>query len=273
MITFTFVFPNFDPVALQFGPLVIRWYALAYIAGIVIGWRYALHLIARKPVFMDRVALDDFIVWVTLGIILGGRLGYVLFYKPSYYLANPQEIVALWHGGMSFHGGLIGVLTAVYLFARRRRIPVLALGDVVASCAPIGLFFGRIANFINGELFGRVTDVPWGVIYPNGGPLPRHPSEIYEATLEGIILFLIMAYFAHRQDWRERPGRVGGVFLVGYAVARMTGEVFREPDSFLGFVLGPFTMGQLLSVPVLLAGAFLIVWCGRREKLADKPLA
>jgi len=273
MITFSLVFPDFDPVAVHLGPFAIRWYALAYIAGILLGWRYALRLIDQPPRFMSRVALDDFVVWVTLGIILGGRLGYVLFYKPSAYLADPSEIIKLWHGGMSFHGGLLGVTAAIVLFARKRSIPVLALSDVVAAVAPIGLFFGRIANFINGELYGRVTDVPWGMIFPRSDGLPRHPSQLYEATFEGLILFCVMSWFARRRDWRERPGRLTGLFLAGYAVARMSGELFREPDSFLGFVLGPFTMGQLLSLPLLIAGIWLIVACAKRKPLPDAPAA
>lgn len=270
-MTFALAFPALDPIAIQIGPLAIRWYALAYIAGIVLGWRYALRLAAQPPVFIDRTQIDDFVVWVTLGVILGGRLGYVLFYKPGYYLANPQEALFLWHGGMSFHGGLIGVLLAIYFFARRHKIPVLALGDIVACVTPIGLFFGRIANFINGELFGRETDVPWGMVFPNGGPVPRHPSQLYEAMFEGLILFCITAAVARRREWRERPGFVGGVFLAGYAVARMSGELFREPDSFLGFVFGPFTMGQLLSLPMLIAGIYLIVSSARRKTVAHTP--
>ena len=281
MQTASFIFPNFDPVAIQLGPLAIRWYALAYITGIIVGWRYALHLIQLKPRFIDRVTLDDFIVWATMGVILGGRLGYVLFYKPSFYAENPLEILYVWHGGMSFHGGLIGVLTAIGLFAWKRGLPVFALGDVVAACAPIGLFFGRLANFINGELYGRVTDSPFGVIFCNerlqslggcpAGMLPRHPSQLYEATMEGVILFLVLAVFAHRASWRERPGTVGGLFLLGYGIARTIGELFREPDSFLGFIVSGITMGQILSVPLWLAGLYLIVSGFRRPPLPDKP--
>jgi phosphatidylglycerol:prolipoprotein diacylglycerol transferase len=271
MITLSLVFPDFDPVAVHLGPFAIRWYALAYITGILLGWRYALRLIDQPPRFMTRVALDDFIVWVTLGIIVGGRLGYVLFYKPSTYLADPAEIVKLWHGGMSFHGGLLGVALAIFLFARRRDIPILALSDVVSTVGPIGLFFGRIANFVNGELYGRVTDLPWGMVFPHSDGLPRHPSELYEAAFEGALLFALMVSFARRRDWRERPGRLTGLFLAGYAVARMSGELFREPDSFLGFVLGPFTMGQLLSLPMLIAGICLIVACAKRAPLPDAP--
>lgn len=274
MTTASLLFPNFDPVAIHLGPFAIRWYALAYITGILLGWRYALRLIDQPPRFMSRVALDDFIVWVTLGIILGGRLGYVLFYKPSTYFADPAEIVKLWHGGMSFHGGLLGVATAIFFFARRRGIPVLALGDVVSAVGPIGLFFGRLANFVNGELYGRPTDLPWGIIFPSDPlQLPRHPSQLYEATFEGLILFAIMSWFARRHDWRERPGRLTGLFLAGYAVARMSGELFREPDSFLGFIIGPITMGQLLSLPMLIAGVWLIVACARRKPLPDAPPA
>jgi len=285
MNTASFIFPNFDPVAIHLGwggiGFDIRWYALAYITGIILGWRYALHLIERPPRFIDRVTLDDFIVWATLGVILGGRLGYVLFYKPSFYFENPLEIVEVWHGGMSFHGGLIGVLTAIGLFAWKRRVPVLALGDVVAACAPIGLFFGRLANFINGELYGRVTDSPLGVIFCNerlqslggcpAGMLPRHPSQLYEATMEGVILFAICAAVVHRRSWRERPGTVGGVFLLGYGIARTVGELFREPDSFLGFIVGGITMGQILSIPLWLAGLYLIFSGFRRPPLADRP--
>ena len=272
MTTLTFLFPNFDPVAIHLGPFAIRWYALAYITGILLGWRYALRLIEQPPRFMSRVALDDFIVWVTLGIILGGRLGYVLFYQPRMYFADPAEIVKLWHGGMSFHGGLLGVGIAIFFFSRKRGIPVLALSDVVSAVGPIGLFFGRLANFVNGELWGRPTDVPWAMIFPSDPlHLPRHPSQLYEATFEGLILFAVMAWFARRREWREHPGRLTGLFLAGYALARMSGELFREPDSFLGFIVGPVTMGQLLSAPMLIAGIYLIIACGKRKLLPDLP--
>jgi phosphatidylglycerol---prolipoprotein diacylglyceryl transferase len=267
MFAFTLAFPHIDPVAIQLGPLAIRWYALAYISGILLGWRYAIHLAARPPMVLSREAIDDFIVWVTLGIILGGRLGYVFFYKPGYFLFNPLEALYVWQGGMSFHGGLVGVLLAIYLFARRRGIPVLALGDIVASVVPIGLFFGRVANFINGELYGRPADVPWAMVFPGGGPSPRHPSQLYEACLEGILLFLVLAWFARKPEWRARPGRVGGIFLTGYALARIVAEIFREPDAHLGFLLGGTTMGQLLSLPMLLAGCYLIVSGAKRPPL------
>jgi phosphatidylglycerol:prolipoprotein diacylglycerol transferase len=264
---FTIAFPHIDPIAIEIGPLAVRWYALAYITGILLGWQYAVHLIKRPPYIMDREALDDFIVWVTMGIIIGGRFGYVLFYKPGYYVSHPLEILFLWHGGMSFHGGLLGVIGAIILFARQRGVSMFALGDIVAAVTPIGLFFGRIANFINGELFGRVTDVPWAMVFPNGGPEPRHPSQLYQATLEGIVLFAVLAVLAHRVELRRRPGFIGGAFLCGYAIARMTGELFREPDPQLGFIIGPITMGQLLSLPMLIAGIWLIVSSRKRPPL------
>lgn len=267
MFALTLTFPQIDPVAIEIGPLAIRWYALAYIAGILLGWRYALHLAARPPSVLTREALDDFVVWVTLGIILGGRLGYVFFYKPGYYLSHPLEALYVWQGGMSFHGGLVGVLLAIYLFARQRGIAVLALGDIVASVVPIGLFFGRLANFINGELFGRPSDVAWAMVFPGGGPWPRHPSQLYEAFLEGIALFLVLVWFNQRTSWRTQPGRVGGVFLAGYAVARIVSELFREPDAHLGFLLAGTTMGQLLSLPMLLIGIYLIVSGAKRPSL------
>jgi len=270
MFALTLTFPQIDPVALELGPLVIRWYALAYISGILLGWRYAILLVSNPPAITTREAIDDFIVWVTLGIILGGRLGYVLFYKPGYYLSHPLEAFYVWQGGMSFHGGLVGVLLAIYLFARQRGIPILALGDIVASVVPIGLFFGRLANFINGELYGRPSDVAWAMVFPGGGPWPRHPSQLYEAALEGVVLFLVLVLFNHRTSWRTQPGRVGGVFLAGYAVARIVCEMFREPDAHLGFLFANATMGQLLSLPMLLIGLYLIVSGTRRPALPDR---
>jgi phosphatidylglycerol:prolipoprotein diacylglycerol transferase len=194
--------------------------------------------------------------------VLGGRLGYVLFYKPGFYLANPQEILMVWQGGMSFHGGLLGVAVAEIAFARRRGIPLLALTDIVAAAAPIGLFLGRIANFVNGELFGRPSELPWAMVFPHGGPLARHPSQLYEAGLEGILLFLAL-YVLVRLRALERSGALTGAFLIGYAVARILAELFREPDTHLGFLAGGVTMGQLLSLPLLLAGLALVIWARR----------
>jgi phosphatidylglycerol---prolipoprotein diacylglyceryl transferase len=270
MPLFAIPFPAIDPVAVAIGPFVVRWYALAYIAGLLIGWRYCLVLADRPPRLIERRDIDDFLVWATLGVVLGGRIGYVLFYQPGYYLQHPVEALYLWHGGMSFHGGALGVTLAIMLFTRARRLPVLAFSDVIAEAIPIGLFFGRIANFINGELFGRETDVPWAMAFPNGGPVPRHPSQLYEAVCEGLLLFLLLLIAEHRGA-RRRPGIVTGLFLVGYAVARMSGELFRQPDAQLGFLVLGTTMGQLLSIPVLIAGILLIWWARRQPASTAAP--
>ena len=251
-------FPEIDPVLISIGPFAIRWYALAYIGGLVIAWRYCRWLAVRPPQSVSADAFDDFLLWATLGILLGGRLGYVLFYKPDYYLANPQEILFIWRGGMSFHGGLLGMVAAEVMFARRRGLPVLALADIVAAASPIGLFLGRIANFINGELFGRPSEVPWAMVFPHGGPRPRHPSQLYEAAVEGLVLLLVL-HLMVRAGALERRGTLAGAFLIGYALARMLAEMFREPDAYLGFLLGGTTMGQWLSLPLLLAGLALVV--------------
>lgn len=252
-------FPDIDPVAVQIGPLAIRWYALAYIAGILLGWWYVTHLSRRwaSPVTVEH--LGDFVLWTTLGIVLGGRLGYVLFYNLDRYLADPLQIFVIWRGGMSFHGGLLGVVSATWLFARQRGLPVLAFGDLIACAAPIGLFFGRIANFINGELYGRPTDLPWAMVFPNGGPMPRHPSQLYEAFLEGLLLFVLLAILAHRPGVYRRPGLLTGIFLTGYGFARFFVEFAREPDAQLGLVLGPYSLGQVLTVPLILLGVHLTV--------------
>lgn len=259
-----FDFPEIDPVAFSLGPLDIRWYALAYLAGFLLGWQYVLYLcgldkeIKTYEARIHKTDIDDFLPWGVLGVILGGRLGYVLFYQPQLIWMAPLEIPAIWNGGMSFHGGVLGLLTAMGAFAWKRRLPFLNLTDMICCAAPIGLFFGRVANFINGELFGRPTEMPWGVVFPRGGYLPRHPSQLYEAALEGLLLALVMAILVHRPGLRHRPGLLSGLFLIGYALCRVTAEFFREPDLHIGFVLGPFTMGQMLSVPMVLGGAFLV---------------
>jgi len=255
-------FPAIDPVAISIGPFAIRWYALAYIVALLIGWRYCLALAGRPPGLVGRQDVDDFLVWATLGVVLGGRIGYVLFYKPGYFALHPLEALYVWHGGMSFHGGAIGVTVAIVFFTRARRIPLLAFSDIIVEAIPIGLFFGRLANFVNGELYGRPSDVAWAMIFPNGGPVPRHPSQLYEAACEGALLFLLL-FAAERLGWRRRPGLVTGLFLAGYAVARMSGELFREPDVQLGYLVMGTTMGQLLSIPLLLAGIAVIVWIRR----------
>ncbi|HEX3538344.1 MAG TPA: prolipoprotein diacylglyceryl transferase [Stellaceae bacterium] len=263
MPLFAIPYPYIDPVAIAVGPFAIRWYALAYIIGLLLGWRYCLFLADRPPKLVARRDIDDFLAWATLGIVLGGRLGYVLFYNLPYYAQHPVEALYLWHGGMSFHGGAIGVTLAILWYTRRRKLPVFAFADIIAEAMPIGLLFGRIANFINGELYGRENNAPWAMVFPTGGPLPRHPSQLYEATCEGLLLFLLLLA-AERLGWRRRPGVVTGLFLAGYAVARMSGELFRQPDPQLGFLLFGTTMGQLLSLPLLLGGLGMI-WWGWRE--------
>lgn len=265
-------FPAFDPVAVSIGPFVIRWYALAYIAGIVGGWLYARAIIRERRLWGGEPPLtvadfDDFVLWVTLGIILGGRAGYVLFYNPAHFAAYPLEALQLWKGGMSFHGGFLGCVLAVVLFARARGINMLSLGDLTCAVGPIGLFLGRIANFINGELWGRPTDVPWAFVFPGAGPSPRHPSQLYEALLEGLVLLVVLA-LAIRAGALRRPGLVIGLFAVGYGIARTFAELFREPDAQLGFLWGGLTMGMLLSLPMILAGLFFIVLAVRRKPLA-----
>lgn len=266
------VFPVIDPVAIAIGPFAVRWYALAYIAGILLGWRYCLWLARRRPQYFEPAAIDDFVLYATLGIVLGGRLGYVLFYNLPYFLQNPLEIFMVWQGGMSFHGGMLGVLFAIGLFGRRVGAPYLAVGDIVAAATPIGLFFGRIANFVNGELFGRAApDVPWAMVFPHGGPEPRHPSQLYEAVLEGLVLFVILLLLARRPEIRERPGQVGGAFLAGYGLFRIIVELFREPDAHIGLLAFGGTMGQLLSVPMVLVGLALVGYARSRPPVVPKP--
>ena len=252
-------FPQIDPVIVQIGPFGIRWYAMAYIAGLVLGWRLMRKLVTQPPAVATPLQVDDFLTWATLGVVLGGRLGYVLFYQPGAFIAEPLRILQVWTGGMSFHGGMLGVVIATILFCRRQSIPLLGFADRIAVVAPIGLCFGRIANFINGELWGRVApDVPWAMVFPYGGPLPRHPSQLYQAVLEGVVLFVLLFALSRRDAIRARAGMLTGVFLTGYGLARIVGEFFREPDSFLGFLAFGATMGQLLSIPMVLAGLWLI---------------
>jgi phosphatidylglycerol:prolipoprotein diacylglycerol transferase len=272
------IFPDFDPVLIHIGPLAIRWYALAYVAGILLGWRYAVRLTRASRIWgaseptANPVQIDDLVLWITLGVILGGRLGYVLFYDARLIWMDPLEILKVWHGGMSFHGGLIGVSLAIVGFARANKIDVLKLGDLVAPAVPFGLGFGRIANFINGELWGRPTTMPWGIIFPTAGPEPRHPSQLYEALLEGLVLFLVLRFATHRLGWLQRRGAVGGLFLMGYGLIRILLENVREPDAFMpDFPLG-LTMGMMLSLPMLLGGAWLI-WRARQETPVITPPA
>ena len=261
---FVIPFPYIDPVLVHIGPLAIRWYALAYICGILLGWIYSRALIRNEklwggPAPLSLIDFDDFVLWVTLGIILGGRTGYVLFYNLPHFMAHPLEIFQLWNGGMSFHGGFTGCVVAVVLFARSRGLSIMTVGDLTCAAGPVGIFLGRIANFINGELWGRPTDVPWAMVFPGGGPLPRHPSQLYEATLEGLLLFVVL-WLLIRAGALKRPGFIIGAFACVYAVARSFCEFFREPDAQLGFLWGGATMGQLLSIPLFIAGVCFIVY-------------
>ena len=265
-------FPAINPVLISIGPLAVRWYALAYIVGIIAGWFYARAIIVSRrlwggPAPFTLIDFDDFVIWITLGIILGGRIGYVLFYNLPHFATHPFEILELWNGGMSFHGGVLGCILATVLFAWRRNVPMLSLADVTTAVAPIGLFLGRIANFINGELWGRPTDVPWAMVFPNGGPIPRHPSQLYEATLEGLVLLIVLGVLI-RLGALKRPGLVTGAFALGYGVARVTCECFREPDVQLGFFWGGLTMGMLLCIPLMLAGIALLAFALTREPIA-----
>lgn len=274
-------FPEFDPVLVQLGPLAIRWYALAYVAGILIGWRYAVAMVrnprlwTRRPPSATPEQIDDFILWATLAIIVGGRLGHVLFYTPQIIWTDPLEILQIWNGGMSFHGGAIGVLLAMLAFSWKNKVDPWRLGDLVAAVVPIGLFFGRIANFINGELWGRPTDAPWGVIFCNdhirqtlgwcpAGEVARHPSQLYEAALEGIVLFLVLRWATHGAKLLNRRGVVMGMFTVLYAVFRISLENVRQPDAGLENLPLGLTMGMYLSIPMILFGGWLI-WRGMRE--------
>lgn len=254
-------FPQFDPVLLHLGPLQIRWYALAYITGLVTGWQVMRRLVRLSPAVATVPQTDDFLTWATLGVVLGGRLGYVLFYQPGFYLVHPLQIPAVWTGGMSFHGGMLGVVAALYLFCRRNGIPLLGFADRMAIVTPIGLGLGRIANFINGELWGRPAPdwVPWRMVFPRTlDGIPRHPSQLYQALMEGLLLFLLVFGASRSPAIRARFGFLTGLFLAGYGVARIVGELFRQPDDFLGYLWAGATMGQLLSIPMILAGVATI---------------
>lgn len=258
-------YPEIDPIAFSVGPVAVHWYGIAYVAGIMLGWLYARRLTETPRLWageapMTRTQIDDFVVWVAVGIILGGRIGYILFYDFASVAADPLRAIQIWNGGMSFHGGLAGTTLAMILFARRNGISAWSLFDVVAAVVPIGLLFGRIANFVNGELWGRLSDAPWAVIFPQAGPFARHPSQLYEAGLEGIVLLAVLAIAIYRFFALKRPGLVTGLFVAGYALSRITVEFFREPDPQLGYLLGGWlTMGMLLSLPMLGLGIWAIV--------------
>ncbi len=254
---------NLDPVLIDFGFIAIRWYSLAYIFGVIIGWwlgKKILVHISRNIVFNFNIKeFDDLITYIIVSLIIGGRLGYVFFYNLEYYIANPLNIIKIWEGGMSFHGALVGIILGTYLFSRVRGISTFVLLDVIACVSPIGIFLGRIANFINGELVGKVTDVSWAVIFPTIDMLPRHPSQLYEAMLEGVLLFLIMNTIIFEKNYKI--GRCSYLFLICYGVFRIISEFFREPDSQLGYFLNIFSMGTILSILMILAGfiSFLIL--------------
>ena len=264
-------FPDIDPIIFQIGPFALRWYALAYMVGLIGGWYYLLTLAPNTSIHQphhkeEPSQLDDFLLWLTLGTILGGRLGYVFFYNPGYYFDNPGQILAVWEGGMAFHGGFLGITIAALLYARKRNINPLTLGDLIAAAAPIGLFFGRIANFINSELWGRQTEFALGVVFPNGGPLPRHPSQLYEAFLEGLLLFIVLAFLCRRTNALQKPGLIFGIFIAGYGISRMIIEqFFREPDAHIGYLVGGTTMGFWLSVPMLIAGLSFIYLANEKK--------
>lgn len=255
-------FPNIDPVAVTLGPLQIHWYALAYVVGFIVAWRLAIYICGldknpdQRP---NKLDIDDYISWAIIGVLFGGRLGYVLFYNLPTYLDDPTAALKIWQGGMSFHGGVIGVITSLILYSKIKKIPLLRLADVAAAVTPIGFFLGRVANFINGELYGRVTDVSWGVVFPRGGDEPRHPSQLYEAVTEGILLFIILFALIHIKSIRARAGLVSAFFMIGYGVSRFGCEFFREPDIQLGFIIDQVTMGQILCVPMIVTGV-VIFW-------------
>ena len=257
-----------DPVLLEIGPIKLRWYSLAYLAGILIGWWYLLKLIDRPGAPMARRHADDLVFYATLGVILGGRLGYVLFYRPEVYLADPVQILRIWDGGMSFHGGVIGTSLGILWLARKHKLDWLRVHDYVACCVPFGLFFGRLANFVNAELWGRPTDVPWAIVFPNGGGVPRHPSQLYEAGLEGLLLFAILWFLFWKTEARYQPGKLVGTFLLGYGLSRFLVELVRQPDVGLEHLPWGLTMGQTLTVPMILGGAWLIATAkGRRQRV------
>jgi phosphatidylglycerol---prolipoprotein diacylglyceryl transferase len=271
-------FPDIDPVLIHLGPLPIRWYALAYMVGLLAGWMYARSLV-RNVALWGQVprpsvdSIDDLLVYAAFGVILGGRLGYVLFYNFDYFIANPGKILAVWEGGMAFHGGLAGAALGIWLFARRHKVSALTVADICAAVVPAGILLGRLANFIKPELWGRHTDVAWAIVFPGAGPVPRHPSQLYEAGLEGLLLLVIL-YLAARRGALRHPGLITGLFGTGYGVARIICEFFREPDPQLGFLFGGATMGMVLSLPLILVGIWLIWLASRRplRKAGDESI-
>ncbi|MDP1730069.1 MAG: prolipoprotein diacylglyceryl transferase [Devosia sp.] len=267
-------FPEIDPVAFAIGPFAIRWYALAYLGGVLLGAAYGMTLLARRTLWHDGkppfepVAIWDFAFWAVIGIVVGGRLGYVLFYNLPHYLSNPADIIAVWDGGMSYHGGMAGIMAAMALFTRSKGGNILSSLDLLGAIATIGLLLGRLANFVNAELYGAPTNLPWGVVFPTDPEqLPRHPSQLYEAALEGLLLFLVIRYATHVAYALRRPGLVAGIFGIGYALSRIAVEFVRLPDIQVGYLYGGWvTMGMILSLPILLAGVALVLYANRRVR-------
>lgn len=251
--------PFLDPVLFKIGSLEIRWYSLAYIFGIIFAWVIIKYFNNKNKIFDAKKMSDDFFTYAVFSIIIGGRLGYVLFYNFSFYLKNPVEIFKIWQGGMSFHGGLIGAIIGAYFLCKKYKVNFFEFCDLLSVSAPIGLFLGRIANFINLELYGRTTTSKIGVIFPNAGDLPRHPSQLYEAFLEGFVLFLILFFTAKKIDIKKHTSLLSGIFLIGYGFSRFIVEFFREPDWQIGYILKYFTMGQILTIPIILLGSYLII--------------
>lgn len=259
-------FPNIDAVAFEIGPFTVKWYGLAYMSGLLLGWWYVRRLIGEARLWHGGQAAitseqsDDLLLWITLAVIVGGRLGQVLLYDPDYYFHNPAEIIKTWKGGMSFHGALIASGLALLIFARNMKVSALSVMDLCCASVPFGLFLGRLANFINSEHWGRVApDVSWAVLFPNGGDAARHPSQLYEAALEGLVMFVVMRFCTHKLFSLQRPGFTAGVWLVWYAIARTICEFFRQPEPAHALNLGPFTAGQMYSIPMLLLGLYLIL--------------
>ena len=255
-------FPQIDPIIFSIGPLAVRWYGMMYLLGFVGGYFMMCHVAKFRNMPIKKEVISDLLFYAVLGVVIGGRLGYTLFYNSNYYLRHPLEIFYVWEGGMSFHGGLLGVLSVLLIFCWRRNLPLLLVGDLAVSAVPIGLWFGRIGNFINAELWGRVTDHPWGVVFPGGGSLPRHPSQLYEAGLEGLVLFILI-YLLHRSGVRR--GIPAFSFIFFYGIFRFLVEFLRQPDNHLGFLWGGATMGQLLSVPMILFGLGGLVYVLKRN--------
>lgn len=264
-------FPMIDPVLLSIGPVAIRWYALSYLVGFLLGWRYCMRLTRQYPEGgrPNRDDIDDFLTWAVIGVVIGGRLGFVLFYQLDFFMNNPHEIYQVWKGGMSFHGGLIGVVLAALMFSARKEISVFRLADIICAGAPIGLFFGRLANFVNAELYGRVTTSPLGMIFPNSDGQPRHPSQLYEAGLEGLLLFIILFFMIFKTKALEKPGLIAGMFFALYGIFRAFVENFREPDENIGFFADFLTMGQILCLPMILFGVLLIIRAEKTKNLEN----